>query len=71
MCYYSDDIIKFEDFDFNNILIDKKLLENILIYDVSCKTLIETNPLHISFDKTDGIIRIYNGNRYWTLFDSE
>ena len=71
MCYYSDDIIKFEDFDFDNILIDKKSLENILIYDVSYKTLIETNPLHISFDKIDGIIRIYNGNRYWTLFDSE
>ena len=71
MCYYSDDIIKFEDFDFDNILIDKKSLENILIYDVSYKTLIETNPLHISFDNIDGIIRIYNGNRYWTLFDSE
>ena len=71
MCYYSDDIIKFEDFDFDNILIDKKSLENILIYDISYKTLIETNPLHISFDKIDGIIRIYNGNRYWTLFDSE
>ena len=64
MCYYSDDIIKFEDFDFDNIIIDKKSLENILIYDVSYKTLIETNPLHISFDKIDGIIRIYNGNRY-------
>ena len=64
MCYYSDDIIKFEDFDFDNILIDKKSLENILIYDISYKTLIETNPLHISFDKIDGIIRIYNGNRY-------
>ena len=64
MCYYSDDIIKFEDFDFDNILIDKKSLENILIYDVSYKTLIETNPLHIGFDKIDGIIRIYNGNRY-------
>ena len=71
MCYYSDDIIKFEDFDFDNIIIDKKSLENILIYDVSYKTLIETNPLHISFDKIDGIIRIYNGNRYWTFFDSE
>ena len=64
MRYYSDDIIKFEDFDFDNILIDKKSLENILIYDISYKTLIETNPLHISFDKIDGIIRIYNGNRY-------
>ena len=31
-CYYFDDIIKIEDFDFY-ILLDKKLYENILIYD--------------------------------------
>ena len=26
-CYYFDDIIKMEDFDFNNMLIDKKSLK--------------------------------------------
>ena len=31
MCYYIDDIIKIKDFDFNNILLDHKLYENILI----------------------------------------
>ena len=39
-CYYFDDIIKLEDFDLNNILIDKKIHENILIYDISYKNLI-------------------------------
>ena len=33
MCYYFDDIIKLEEFD--NILIEEKSHENILIYDVS------------------------------------
>ena len=30
-CYYFGDIIKLEDFDLDNILIDEKSLENILI----------------------------------------
>ena len=30
-CYYFDDIIKLEDFDLGNILIDKKSHEDILI----------------------------------------
>ena len=34
-CYYFDDRIKLEDFDLDNILIDKKSRENILIYDIS------------------------------------
>ena len=35
--YYLDDIIKLEDFDFGNILIDEKSNENILIYGISYK----------------------------------
>ena len=31
MCYYFDDIIKLENFNFDNILIDDKSHENILI----------------------------------------
>ena len=50
-----------EDFDIDNILIDKKWHENILIYDISYKTLIGPKPLHIRFDKIDGFIRIYDG----------
>ena len=33
-CYCFDDIIKLEYFDLDNILIDEKLHENILIYDI-------------------------------------
>ena len=70
-CYYFDDIIKLEDFDIINILIDEKSHENILIYDVSYKTLINPKPLRIRFDKTDGFIRTYDGTRYLTLFGPE
>ena len=33
-CYCFDDIIKLEDFDIDDILIDEKSHENILIYEV-------------------------------------
>ena len=66
--YYFDDIIKLKDFDLDNILIDKKSYENILIYDIPYKTLIGSKPLRVRFDKTDGIIRIYDRTRYLTLF---
>ena len=71
MCYYFDDIIKFEDFDFVSILIDKKSLENILIYDNSFETLIGSKSLRTRLDKIDGFIRINNGTRYLVLFGSE
>ena len=58
--YYFDGIIKWEDFDFDNILIDEKFHENILICNISYKTLIIPKPLHIRFDKTDGFMRIYD-----------
>ena len=35
LCFYFDDIIKTEDFDFANILLDKKLFKNILGSDIS------------------------------------
>ena len=34
-CYYFDDIIRFEDFDLDNIFIDEKSYENILVYNIS------------------------------------
>ena len=52
-CYYFDDIIKLEDFNFDNILID-------VLYDISYKTLIGPKPLRVRFDKIHGFIRIYN-----------
>ena len=61
MCYYFNDIIKLEDFDIDNILIEEKSHKSILIYDISCKTLIEAKTLNILLGKIDGFIRIYDG----------
>ena len=43
-CYYFNDIIKFEDFDFDTILLDEKLYKNIVLrhflqYTDWCKTI--------------------------------
>ena len=54
-CYYFDDIIKMEDSNFDNTLLDEKSYENILIYDISYKTLISAKSLLIGFDR--GFIR--------------
>ena len=59
--YYFDDTIKIEDFDLDNILIVKKTYKNILVYNISYKTLIGAKPLCIRFDKVDGFIRVYDG----------
>ena len=63
--------IKVEDFDTDNILIDEKSHENILIYGISYKTSIKGKPSRIRLDKIDGFIRIYDGTGYSKLFDSE
>ena len=34
MCFYFNDIIKIEDFNLDNILIDEKSLKNILVYNL-------------------------------------
>ena len=52
-CYYFDDIIKIEDFDPDNILIDEKSYEEILACNVSYKSLIAAKPLRIRFDEID------------------
>ena len=43
--YYFDDIIKIEDFNLDNILIDEKSYEYILVYNISYKTLIDAKNL--------------------------
>ena len=60
MFYHFDDIIKIEDFDFDNILLGKKSYHNILIH-ISYKTLIDAKPLHIRFNRVNGVIRVYDG----------
>ena len=42
-----DDIIKLEDFNLDNVLIDEKLHENILMDEISYKTLIGSENLCI------------------------
>ena len=48
-CYYFDDIIRAEDIDFDNVLLDEKSYEIILIYDISYKTFMVVKPLRIWF----------------------
>ena len=64
-------MIKIEDFNLDNNLIDKQSYENIFLYNISYKTLIDVKPLHIRVDKIDGFIRVYDGTRYLVLFRSE
>ena len=67
MCYYFDDITKIEDFDLDNILIDEKSNENVLVYSISYKSFIDSKPLRIRLNKIDGFIRVYDGTRYLAL----
>ena len=46
-CYCFDDTIKCEDFNLDNILIDKKSYNNILVYNISYKTLMVSKPLGV------------------------
>ena len=71
MRYYFHDIIKLEDFELDNILVDEKPHENVLICDISYETLIGPKPLQTEFDKIDRLIRIEDGTRYLTLFGFE
>ena len=52
-------------------MIDRKSHKNILIYDISYKTLIDPKPLRIRFNQINGYIRIYDRTRYLTFFGSE
>ena len=69
--YHFDDIIKVEDFNFGNILIDKISYENSLVYNFSYKTLIDAKPMRIRFDKIDGFIIVDDGTRHLVLFRPE
>ena len=73
MCYHFDDIIKIADFNLSKILLNERSLENILVYNILYKTLIDAKPLLIRSDKIDGFIRVYDGTGYLvlTLFGSE
>ena len=59
-CYYFHDLIKIEDFNPDIILMDEKSYEIILVYKNSYKSLIDSRPFRIRFDKLDGFIRVYD-----------
>ena len=68
VCYYFDD--NGTDVNFSNILLDKKLYENISVCDISCKTSIGPKLLHIRFDNIDGFIMVLDGKiKHLVLFD--
>ena len=46
-------MVSIEDFHLDNILIDKKSYEYILVYNISYKSLIDSKPLRIRFDERD------------------
>ena len=70
-CYYFDDRIKIEYFDLDNILIDEKSYENILVYIISYKSLIHSKLLRVRFDKIAWFVRVYDRNKYLVLFGIE
>ena len=70
-CYQFGGIIKIDDFDLGNILMDEKSYKNILVYNIVYKSLVDFKPLRIRFDKIDGFIRIYDGTRYLVLIRNE
>ena len=51
--------------------LDKKSQENILIYNISHKTLLGAKPLHIRFDEVDVFIRVYDGTKCLVLLGLE
>ena len=70
-CYYFHDMFKLDDFDLDNILLHEESHKNNLIYDISCKNLIDLKPFQIRFNKIDGFMRLYDRRRHLTWFGSK
>ena len=70
-CYYFVDLIKIKYFNSDNILMNEKSYENILVYDISYKTLVGAKLLRIRFEKINGFIRVFDQTRYLVLFGPE
>ena len=47
------------DINYIDVLLNEKKEKNILIYDISYKTFMESTPLRMRFDEIDGFIKIY------------
>ena len=61
LCYYSDDTSNGTKINFSNILLDKNIHENILVYNILYKTQAGPKPLCIRFNKIDGFIISLDG----------
>ena len=68
--YYFRDIINGTKVNFSNILLKKKLYENVSVYNISYKTPTSPKPLHIRFDKIDRFIMVFDVKiKHLVLFD--
>ena len=68
--YYFDDIINGTKINFSNILSNKKLSENISVYNISYKSPTDLKPLRITFDKIDGFVISLDGKiKHLVLLD--
>ena len=71
--YFFNDIVNIENFDPNNIKIDKKSNKNILIYCIGYATIKEyikiysVNPLYLIFRYVNRYFEEINGNKYLML----
>ena len=67
--YYFYDTINGTDINFS-ILLDKKIYENISVYNILYKTSTVAKTFCIRFDKTDGFIMVLDGKiKHLVLFD--
>ena len=57
-CYYLHDIINIDDFDPHDVLTDKKSHENILVYNILYKSLINSQPLCIDSKKQMDLLEL-------------
>ena len=71
--YFFNEIIGIENFDPDNLKIDKKLYKDILIYDIGYVTIKEyvkiysVNPLYLIFSYVNVYFQKIDGNKYLTL----
>ena len=68
MCYYFHDRINGTKTNFNNILLDKKIYENISVYKISYKIPTGPKSLRIRLDKINGFIIIDDKIKHSILF---
>ena len=77
--YFFDDIINIKDFDPNNINIDEKSYENILVYYTAYVAIEDSiyvkinsvNPLYLMLNKINEYFEEINGNKYLTLVSTD